>query len=250
MALALYNFAIFCYKLALKLVSPFDSKAKQMVQGRNMWKSKLGKDFYNLDLPVMWIHCASLGEFEQGRPLLESFSLAFPNYKILLTFFSPSGYQVRKDYPGAYAVHYLPFDTPVNARDFFDIVKPKIFFIVKYEFWYHIISEAKNRQVPVIVFSSIFKADQIFFKPFGGLFRIILSNLDHLFVQDYSSLNLLKNVGINSVSVAGDTRMDRVVSITENTQKNKLIEHFLGNQKGFIIGSSWPQDIIGIGTPH
>ncbi len=243
MAIILYNFSVWCFKLVLWLVSPFHMKAKKMVQGRNHWLTKLKDDFQGLDSPVVWFHCASLGEFEQGRPLLESFNKIYPSYKILLTFFSPSGYEIRKNYPLAHAVHYLPWDTASNARNFYNIVRPKASFIVKYEFWHHLIREGKDRNVPVMICSSIFNVGQIFFKPYGGLFRKILFNLEHIFVQDSRSLELLKNIGINSVTIAGDTRMDRVAAITKNTTRDDIVERFVNGHDTFIIGSSWPQDI-------
>lgn len=243
MPLVLYDFVVWCFEVILRLVSPFHQKAKKMLQGRSHWQTKLKGDFQGLENPVVWFHCASLGEFEQGRPLLESFCRVFPHYKVLLTFFSPSGYEVRKSYPHAHAVHYLPWDTASNAREFYNIVKPKVSFIIKYEFWYHFITEGKDRNVPVMVCSSIFNGGQIFFKPYGGLFRKILLNLEHIFVQDCKSLELLKKIGIDSVTVAGDTRMDRVAAITENTTDNELVKQFVNEHETFIIGSSWPQDI-------
>ncbi len=243
MALILYDLAVWCFKIVLRLVSPFHQKAKKMVQGRKHWKTNLKRDFQDLDNPVVWFHCASLGEFEQGRPLLESFYRVFPNYKVLLTFFSPSGYEVRKSYPHAHAVHYLPWDTASNAREFYNIVKPTVSFIIKYEFWYHLIQEGRNRDIPVMVCSSLFNGGQIFFKPYGGLFRKILLNLEHIFVQDLRSLELLEKIGISSITVAGDTRMDRVTAITENTTGNEVVQKFVNGHEAFIIGSSWPQDI-------
>ena len=227
----------------MRLASPFHLKAKKMIQGRRHWQTKLNKDFRDLDCPVVWFHCASLGEFEQGRPLLELFIKIYPNYKVLLTFFSPSGYEVQKNYPHAHAVHYLPWDTASNAQEFYNITKPVAAFIIKYEFWYHLIREGKDRNVPVMVCSSIFNVGQIFFKPYGGLFRKILFNLEHIFVQDSGSFELLKKVGISSVTVAGDTRMDRVAAITENTTGNDIVKQFVNGHETIIIGSSWPQDI-------
>lgn len=214
-----------------------------MVRGRSGWSIKLQRDLENVNDPIVWFHCASLGEFEQGRPLIETFSQEFPNHKILLTFYSPSGYEIRKDYPKAHAVHYLPWDSASNARRFYDLVNPVLAIIIKYEFWYHLIQEGNKRDVPVIVCSSIFNKGQIFFKPYGAFFRRVLELIHHIFVQDRDSLELLKNIGITSVTLAGDTRMDRVAAITRETVRNETVEHFIGEQKTFIVGSSWPQDI-------
>ncbi len=243
MAVILYNFAINCFRLLLWSISPFHSKARDMVRGRKDWDVKLSADFQGMKQPVVWFHCASLGEFEQGRPLIESFHNEFPGHKILLTFYSPSGYQVRKDYPFAFAVHYLPWDTANNARRFYQIVNPEVAIFIKYEFWFHLIYEGKKRNKPVIVCSSLFNRNQIFFRPYGGLFRNILRQLDHIFVQDANSSELLKSIGLDRVTVAGDTRVDRVASITREAEKNKIVEQFGNGLDLFIVGSSWPQDI-------
>jgi len=243
MTIILYNFAIGCFRLLLWLVSPFHIKARKMIQGRKQWKIRLGHDFGKIDDPVVWFHCASLGEFEQGRPLLETFHKTFPHYKILLTFYSPSGYEIRKNYPNAHAVYYLPWDTAANAQAFYDIVNPVAAFIIKYEFWYHMIEESKKRNIPVMVCSSIFNQRQIFFKAYGGLFRTLLKNLNHIFVQNSESLQLLRNIGISSVTVSGDTRVDRVAAIIKESAKNPILEQFANGSELFIVGSSWPRDI-------
>ena len=243
MAIFLYNFAITCFRLTLWLISPVHQKARQMVQGRKQWIKKLSHDIQGLDNPVVWFHCASLGEFEQGRPLLESFIKLYPGYKVLLTFYSPSGYEIRKNYQYAHAVHYLPWDTADNAREFYDLVKPAAAFLIKYEFWYHFIHEAKNTGVPLMVCSAIFNEKQVFFRPYGVLFRKILSDIKHLFVQDRESSQLLSGIGITSVTVAGDTRVDRVASIIQETETNPILEQFAGDSALFMVGSSWPPDL-------
>ena len=243
MAIVLYNFAIICFRMVLWLVSPLHPKAKKMVKGREQWEAKLSQDFKEVTDPVVWFHCASLGEFEQGRPLLEGFSRLFPHYKVLLTFYSPSGYEIRKNYPNAYAVHYLPWDTASNTSKFYDLVKPVAGFIIKYEYWHHMIYEAKTRKIPLMVCSAIFNENQIFFRPYGGFFRRMLKNLNHLFVQDQKSLTLMKTIGIDAVTVAGDTRVDRVAKITQETVEYPILEQFAQGKDLFIVGSSWPPDL-------
>ena len=193
--------------------------------------------------PVIWFHCASLGEFEQGRPIIDSVKSTLPEYKIFLTFYSPSGYEVRKHYHNADYVHYLPWDTSPAMRDLYQMVTPKMLIIIKYEFWYHLIRHGADIRIPVIVCSSLFRERQIFFKPWGGFFRGIVKHLSHIYVQDQKSATLLTNMGIESVTVAGDTRVDRVATIIQNPESNPIVEQFLQGKKAFIIGSSWPQDI-------
>jgi 3-deoxy-D-manno-octulosonic-acid transferase len=214
-----------------------------MVQGRKQWEKKLFDDIQGLDNPIVWFHCASLGEFEQGRPLLESFIQLYPRHKVLLTFYSPSGYEIRKNYQHAHAVHYLPWDTAGNARKFYDLVKPAAAFLIKYEFWYHFIHEARNQGVPLMVCSAIFNEKQVFFRPYGALFRSMLGDTEHLFVQDLRSSQLLTGIGITSVTVAGDTRVDRVASIIRETKTIPIIEQFARGSALFIVGSSWPPDL-------
>ncbi len=188
------------------------------------------------------MHCASLGEFEQGRPLLEEIRKEYPHYKLLLTFFSPSGFEIRKKYEGADAVFYLPIDTPANAKRFVSIVKPKIAFFVKYEFWFNYQQQLKKNRIPFFVVSANFRSNQHFFKWYGGWFRKNLENFTHLFVQNEHSKNLLEAVNINNVTVCGDTRFDRVAAITSQAKAFPLIEKFCNNKKVFIAGSSWKPD--------
>lgn len=232
------------YRLLLRFGSIFHRKARQMVIGRNNWRNALQASFKENDHPVAWFHCASLGEFEQGRSLIEEFNRAYPKYRILLTFYSPSGYEIRKDYPIAYAVHYLPWDTAANARFFMQTVKPKIGFLIKYEYWYHILKNAQAQAIPIMLCSAIFRSEQIFFKPYGRLFRRILSYFDHIFVQNARSKELLNQLSISNVTVAGDTRMDRVREITLNSKSNAIVAQFVEQSSTtMIIGSSWPEDI-------
>nr|WP_253906586.1 glycosyltransferase N-terminal domain-containing protein [Chitinophaga sp. SYP-B3965] len=194
------------------------------------------------DVPVIWVHAASLGEFEQGRPVLEELRQQYPGFRILLTFFSPSGYQVRKDYKGADYVCYLPLDTPENARRFLSAVQPKLAIFIKYEFWYHYLSGLNARNVPVLLISGIFREHQIFFKWYGGLFRKLLKGMDHLFVQNEGSLTLLHNIGVRQVTLAGDTRFDRVWALRENPVVLPEIERFIKVPKVMVAGSTWEED--------
>ncbi len=191
----------------------------------------------------IWIHCASLGEFEQGRPLIEAFKKQHPEYKIVLTFFSPSGYEVRKDYDQADYVLYLPMDSRKNAKRFLEIINPSLAIFVKYEFWYHYLNTLKQKQTPTILVAAAFRKEQAFFKWYGGLFRKILNCYNYIFVQDKTSADLLENIQLKkNVIIAGDTRYDRVAAIAKTAQNYPLISHFQGNAKLLIAGSTWPDD--------
>ena len=214
-----------------------------MIAGRVGWRKKLTAEMKDVSNPIVWFHCASLGEFEQGRPIIDSVKSLLPDYSILITFFSPSGYEIRKNYQNADLVHYLPWDTLSNARDFYQIVQPAAVVIIKYEFWYHLIAQGRLDNVPVISCSAIFRDHQVFFKPWGGLFRKMLHNLNHIFVQDSKSSKLLNSINIQSVTVSGDNRIDRVATITDETIANHVVESFLNGEKAFVVGSSWSQDI-------
>jgi 3-deoxy-D-manno-octulosonic-acid transferase len=203
----------------------------------------LATHFQDKQAPLAWFHCASLGEFEQGRPVIEAFKAHFPAYKILLTFFSPSGYEVRKNYELADFVCYLPIDTAKNAEKFLQITQPNIIFFIKYEFWYHFIHQAHQRSIPIILFSAIFRKEQIFFNPYFSLFRHLLKKFTHIFVQNQTSLDLLQGIGIEQVSLSGDTRFDRVWTIKEAKREIPLIESFKHKETLIVIGSSWKEDI-------
>lgn len=193
--------------------------------------------------PLVWIHCSSLGEFEQGRPIIERLRKEFASHKILLTFFSPSGYEIRKNYPGADYVFYLPFDTPSNARNWVEVTAPSLAIFIKYEFWYNYAEELRKAGVPLVSASAIFREDQVFFKGYGGLFRKVLRNFDHLFVQNQGSLKLLQSIGITNVTVAGDTRFDRVYEITSSKDSIDVAESFKGDEKVMVAGSCWHEDM-------
>lgn len=239
----LYKLSIWFYWLLLRLAAPFHKKARLMVEGRaNLWPELEAKIRGNT-APVAWFHCASLGEFEQGRPVIEAFAKQYPEYKIALSFFSPSGYEVRKNYAGAHYIFYLPPDTAGNAQKTVALLKPKLAVFVKYEFWHYFTQELKNQNVPVISISTIFRESQLFFKPYGGFYRNILKNFSWFFTQNQHSEDLLKSIGINQVSVAGDTRFDRVLQTAAGVKQIPVVENFKAGKDIFMIGSSWPEDM-------
>lgn len=238
----LYNFGIYCYKQAVSLVAARNPKARKLSDGQKNIFAYLEK---NVDPQggYLWIHASSLGEFEQGRPMIEAVKKAYPEKKILITFFSPSGYEVRKDYRGADLICYLPFDLPGNVERFLDLVKPSQAIFIKYEFWANYLNALKRRGVPTYIISAIFRPSQIFFRPYGGYFRRILRNFTHLYVQDEASRTLLSGIGVNAVSVVGDTRFDRVMDIRLQAKKLPVVEAFVkGCDKVLVAGSSWPKD--------
>jgi 3-deoxy-D-manno-octulosonic-acid transferase len=237
----LYNLGILAYVLLVRLLAPFNSKARLWVEGRKGWETMLKEKVSRTNMNV-WIHCASLGEFEQGRPLIEAIKKMRPDYKIILTFFSPSGYEIRKNYMNADYVCYLPADTPANAGKFIDHANPAVAIFVKYEFWNNYMLLLKDKGIPLYLISGIFRKDQHFFKWYGGFFRRMLFRFSHIFVQDTSSADLLKGIGIENVTAAGDTRFDRVIQIAGSAKNLPQIELFRGGEKMFIAGSSWHQD--------
>ncbi len=237
----LYNGVIYFFKLIFIVAAIFNDKARKWVKGRrnvfeDLKTSILAEDKY------IWIHCASLGEFEQGKPILEGLKSKHQSHKILLTFFSPSGYEIRKNYEYADLVCYLPIDTIANARKFVNIVKPQFVIFVKYEFWFNYLAELKKHQIPVIFISSIFRANQYFFKAYGAWFKKQLQSINHFFVQNNESESLLQRIGIIQVTRSGDTRFDNVYKLAQNTRKFEIIEKFKGETKLVIAGSTWPPD--------
>lgn len=238
----LYNFVIRCLQGLFWIASPFNTKARAFVTGRKGLFQKLSL-FSQDNLRPVWMHCASLGEFEQGRPVLEAIRVTFPSTPILLTFFSPSGYEVRKNFPGADGVFYLPLDTPSNAKTFIEITRPILAIFVKYEFWYNYSSELNKRNIHFLSISSIFRKDQLFFKSYGSLFRKLLAHFSYFFVQNQESIRLLKSIGMTNASMAGDTRFDRVYQITQRAEDIIVAKNFKGGQKVFVIGSCWPEDL-------
>ena len=221
----MYNFAIKLYKLGANIASLFNKKVKTMLKGQQVCFDVL-RTKIDPDRSYVWFHAASLGEFEQGRPLMERIRREYPSYGILLTFFSPSGYEVRKNYEGADVICYLPFDTPKNVCRLLDLVHPCMAFFIKYEFWKNYLDELHSRNIPVYSVSSIFRADQVFFKPYGKGYAKVLRNFNHLFVQNDVSKDLLNGLGILNVTVAGDTRFDRVLQIREQAKELPLVEAF------------------------
>lgn len=237
----LYNFAIFTYKQAVRLASIRNAKAKKMLQGHKQTFTVL-KNSIQEGEDYIWLHASSLGEFEQGRPIIERIKEQKPDQKILLTFFSPSGYEVRKDYPLADVVCYLPFDLPGNVDRFLDLVRPRMAIFIKYEFWGNYLNGLYSRNIPIYIISAIFRPSQIFFKPYGWMFRRMLKFYKYLFVQDETSKYLLNGIGITNVSITGDTRFDRVVEICSHTAGIPLAEEFKGDTFTLVVGSSWPRD--------
>ncbi len=237
----LYNLSISAYKLAVRLASTRNVKAAKMLNGQKetftILKNKLepGEKY-------IWIHASSLGEFEQGRPLIEMIKENNPNQKILLTFFSPSGYEIRKDYKGADIICYLPFDLPGNVNKFIDLVKPTMAIFIKYEFWGNFLHGLKKRNIPTYIISAIFRPTQSFFKWWGGMFRRMLRCYTTIYVQDDDSRDLLATIGVKNVKVFGDTRFDRVTDILKGCITLPVIEKFSENNFTLIIGSSWGPD--------
>ena len=240
----IYRLAIGAYFTAIRIASLFNAKAKLFVEGRNGLLPKIKTALAAERRSRIWMHCASLGEFEQGRPVLDALRVKYPHCAIVLTFFSPSGYEVRNDYPGADYVFYLPMDTPANSKEFLDIVQPSLCLFVKYEFWYFYLSGIAARQIPALLISAIFDKDQGFFKWYGGLQRNMLRCFSQVFVQDNSSLELLKSIKIDNVMVAGDTRFDRVITAAAKVESLPLAAQFVEGHKVLIAGSTWKEDEV------
>lgn len=237
----MYNIVIYIYLIGVVIASLFSKKV------RNMWRGErraigIIKEKMDPNAQYVWFHAASLGEFEQGRPLMEQLKREHPEYKILLTFFSPSGYEVRKNYEGADIITYLPLDTIMNARRFLRTIRPVMAFFIKYEFWYNYLHILKYRKVPVYSVSSIFRPEQVFFKWYGRSYGRVLHCFTHFFVQNEISRQLLAKIGINEVTVVGDTRFDRVLQIKEAAKQLPVVEAFTDGHRTFVAGSSWQPD--------
>ncbi|MEN0056650.1 MAG: glycosyltransferase N-terminal domain-containing protein [Mucilaginibacter sp.] len=231
----LYNIGIKLYYFAVWLASFFNSKADLWIKGRRQQR------LVRLNSSI-WFHFASLGEFEQGRPILEAIRSKHPEKKIVITFFSPSGYEIRKNTPLADEVYYLPLDTAINAYQFIDAIKPTMVIFTKYEYWYHYFNELHKRQIPLYIVSGIFRPGQVFFKWYGGLHRRILGMVTHFFLQDEQSKQLLGNLDLNNTTISGDTRFDRVWANAEHPKQIPGVGEFKNRQKLFIAGSTWPED--------
>lgn len=237
----MYNILLYIYEFGIFVATFFSAKVKKMWRGERE-TFKILKEKVDPEAQYAWFHAASLGEFEQGRPIIEEYRRVFPKRKILLTFFSPSGYEVRKNYDGADIVCYLPIDTPTNALRFLRAVRPVEAFFIKYEFWYNYLHILRHRGIPVYSISSIFRKEQVFFKWYGFQYRHVLRCFTHFFVQNEESKRLLGTLGIDNVMVTGDTRFDRVMQIAKESKSIPVVREFKNGRKVFVAGSSWLPD--------
>lgn len=241
----LYNFFLFLYVGGVRVAAAWNTKARKWLAGRRNIFAELNKQLRTNNYPTVWMHCASLGEFEQGRPLLEDLRATHPGQKIVLTFFSPSGFEVMKGFEGADHVFYLPMDSADNAKKFLDAVDPSLVLWVKYEFWFYYLTEVKKRNIPTILVSGIFRRQQPFFRWYGGIWRKMLASFTHIFVQNKESKNLLAGLGFtNNITVNGDTRFDRVTEVAENFVEVPYIASFCGSSQVVVAGSTWEEDEI------
>lgn len=237
----LYRIFIRLYTFAIRLAALFNHKARQWVSGRKN-QFAIIREKINTSEKKVWFHTSSLGEFEQARPVMERFKTEFPDYKIVLTFFSPSGYEIRKNYEGADYIFYLPADTRTNARKWLELLQPEKVFFVKYDFWFNYINEIHKRNTPLYFFSVKLRKNQYFFKWYGGWFRKQLHKINFLFVQDQTTQELLRNIGCSNTVVSGDTRFDRVLSVTQHAREFPVAAAFAGQSQVVIAGSTWPVD--------
>ncbi len=241
----LYSLSILIYGLGIRIAGIFNPKARRWVEGRRRLFRKLEealKRSENNWKGNVWFHCASLGEFEQGRPVIEGFRELFPEYRIILTFYSPSGYDVKKSYAGAEGIFYMPLDTPGNAKRWIRILNPKLVFFIKYEYWFNFLTEINRKNIPVFIVSAIFHKNQPFFKGYGGWFRKQLKHISWFFLQSEDAKNLAESLGIKHFTISGDTRFDRVCKIREQPTSFPLIEQFARESRIFIGGSTWEPD--------
>lgn len=237
----LYHISIILYGLAIRLASLWNGKARQWVEGRRNWHQKLYSQLSPNDR-IIWVHCSSAGEFEQGKPIIEDLKKQYPQHRVLVTFFSPSGYNTAGKYPHADIISYLPLDTPRNAESFMELVKPELVVFIKYEFWYYHLHAAAHRHIPILLASAVFREDQVFFKSAGRFFRQMLFLFRHIFVQDAASLELLRSHSINHCSIGGDTRFDRVSAIASAFRPLPIIESFTSGTPCLVAGSTWKDD--------
>jgi len=234
----LYNIFILLYLSSIKAASLFNGKAKQWVDGRKDILSRIKEEQLS-DKQIIWVHCASLGEFEQARPVIEKLKATYPDHSIFLTFFSPSGYEIRKNYELADYIYYLPIDTRKNARQFINYVNPKLVVFIKYEFWFNYIDELYRNKIPQIFVSVIFRPSQHFFSAWGGWYARQLNKLTYIFVQNEESIELLDSIGIHHAQVSGDTRFDRVIQLPDDPTTFPIIENFKGSSRLLMAGSTW-----------
>ena len=243
MSILLYSIFLWLYETGIRLIAPWNPKARLWLNGRKDIFKKITAAGIDKKNPVVWMHCASLGEFEQGRPLLEKVRTLYPSSKIILTFFSPSGYEIKKGYPGADHIFYLPTDSRRHARHFLDLVHPALVLWIKYDYWYFYLEELKKRGVPTLLVSAVFRPGQVFFRWYGKLHRYLISCFTHVFVQTPDSAELLGKIGFSSnVNVSGDTRFDRVIEIAEQFEPLPLVENFCGSSQVVVAGSTWEED--------
>jgi 3-deoxy-D-manno-octulosonic-acid transferase len=239
----LYRILLSLYETGILVASRWNPKAGQWVQGRKNWEQRLIAATESAGKQRIWMHCASLGEFEQGRPVLETLRKNYPHAFIVLSFFSPSGYEIRKNYPGADYICYLPMDNPTKSKSFVQILQPGIALFVKYEFWHYYLKSLKESGAKTLLISAIFRPGQAFFKPWGGFWRQMLQTYEHIFVQDESSLHLLEAQGLHGhCSVAGDTRFDRVLDIASAATPLRETDFFCAHHQVIVAGSTWPED--------
>ena len=236
--LLLYNIFLRLYPLGIRIVSIWNKKASLWIKGRRKFptidKTKTTK--------TIWMHCASLGEFEQGKPLINRIKNDFPSYSIVITFFSPSGYEIEKNFKGADYIFYLPYDSPKHAKKFIELIDPTLVLWVKYEYWYYYLLELKRKNIPTLLISGAFRKDQPFFKWYGNLWKKMLDSFSHYFLQNNSSKVLLENIGVKNITVSGDTRFDRVINIAANFDDIPLMKEFCGSSKVIVAGSTWEDD--------
>src|SRR5690348_4371430 len=230
------------YSLGISIAALFNQKAKLWIKGRRNIFPVINNELSKVNRNRIWIHCSSLGEFEQGRPLIESLKNNYPQYNIVLTFFSPSGYEHQKNYKEADHIFYLPIDSKENAEKFFDAVQPKLVIFIKYEFWFYYLNEAKKRNIPLLLVSATFRKDQPFFQWYGSFHRQMLSCFTYLFVQNQTSLNLLQKINFMNAAVSGDTRFDRVLEIVRNFKTIEGIKNFCEEKIVIVAGSTWIED--------
>lgn len=243
MSKQLYNLFLLLYGSLIRVVAIWNPKARLWVNGRKNQFRKIESGIENNNAKTLWMHCASLGEFEQGRPVLESIKKEYPSYKVVLTFFSPSGYEIRKNYQGADHVFYLPSDSFVNAKRFIKIINPSLVIWVKYDYWYYYLTRINKQKIPLLLVAANFRESQPFFKWYGGLWKKMLSCFSQIFVQTRDSIELLISLGINNAIISGDTRFDRVITIAESTNKLPgFINDFTKNAQVIVCGSTWPED--------
>lgn len=237
----IYNILISLYGFAVSIASNFNPKAKLFYVGRKKWKAKMKQSIAPNDR-VIWVHCSSLGEFEQGKPVMEKIKQKFPHHKLAVSFFSPSGFEIRKNDPIADYIFYLPLDKTKNAKRLIKLLHPEILILVKYEYWYNLLRQLNLKNIPVIVISAVIKEKNLFFRSWGSWFQSIIQTIDHFFVQDLDSKNLLNSIQIEQVTISGDTRFDRVKEILASRPRVEFVEKFKQDKKLIVAGSTWPDD--------